>query len=168
MRARILVVAVAVVAGLALLPAVVAQAASPTLKVSPAAGPPTATVKAKGSHFPAGDDVSVTFDGTAVASATVAAAGTFSAPFTVPATTLPGAHAVAAFDARGLGASTTFIVEADWGSARYDAEGSGFNPYENLLSGPAGPLPRDPAGIGGMGLMPKISRFASATYRRAR
>jgi len=132
MRTRVLAVGLFVVIGLMVLPAA-AQAASPKVKLTPNVGPPTTKVKAKGSHYPGGDPVTVTLDGSPVASATTSAAGAFSASFTIPATALPGAHTVAA-NAGGVVATAVFTVETDWGSARYDPEGSGFNPYENVLS----------------------------------
>ena len=103
MRTRVIGVVLVLVVGLLLLPTA-SQAASSTLKLAPNVGPPTTKVKAKGSHYPGKDAVTITLDGTTVASATTSAAGAFSASFIVPATALPGPHTVAAFDPAGLGA----------------------------------------------------------------
>jgi outer membrane protein assembly factor BamB len=111
-----------------------AGAGTAMLSLSPSVGPPTTSDTATGSGYPPADSVTVTFDGTAVGSATANAAGTFAAPFVVPASAIPGAHTVAAFDPAGLGASATLVVRTNWGSARFDPAGSGFNPFENVLS----------------------------------
>lgn len=113
-----------------------AVASGPTLTLSIATGPPTTATKAKGAGFPASDPITVTFDGTTVATTTSGSTGTFTAPFTVPAPALPGPHTVAAFDSAGVGASATFTVQTNWATARFSPSGSGFNPYENVL-GPA-------------------------------
>lgn len=108
--------------------------ASVTLTLSPVVGPPATLVKAKGKGFPPGASVTITFDSTTVATASTNAAGAFAADFTVPATALPGTHAVAAFDPAGLGGSATFLVQTEWGTYRFSDTGSGFNPYENVLT----------------------------------
>src|SRR5262249_10639540 len=141
MRARFMAMSVIVFLGCMLLPMAGAQAISPKLKLVPTVGPPTSAVKAKGSNYPAAHGEIITFDGVQVASALVNAAGTFTATFTVPASALPGNHIVTAADANGLGASATFLVRTDWSSARFDPEGSGLNPYENVINpGNAGQL----------------------------
>ncbi len=125
-------------AGLALMASVMvpatAGAAGPTLTLAPTVGPPTTVDHANGAGYPAGDSVTVTFDSSTVATATTNAAGMFSVSFTVPASATPGAHAVAAFDPAGLGAGATFLVQTNWGASRFDPAGSGFNPFENVLS----------------------------------
>jgi outer membrane protein assembly factor BamB len=134
MRDRVLsVTAVSVLLSLAqAVSAVSASAAELTL--SPAVGPPTTAVSANGAGFPASDPLTVTFDSATVASATTGSTGKFSAKFNVPASALPGTHRVSAFDPAGLGASAGFLVQTEWGSYRFDQSGSGFNPYENVLS----------------------------------
>lgn len=134
MRIRTLAVPALVVTLLSLAPATLAHAAGPALSLSPTFGPPTTSDEAKGAGFPAADSVTVTFDGASVASATTSSTGTFTAGYVVPATALPGAHTVSAFDSAGLGAGATFTVQTSWNSARFDQAGSGFNPYENVLS----------------------------------
>jgi len=108
----------------------------PALTLSVAAGPPTTATKVNGAGYPASDPITVTFDTTTVATTTSSSAGTFTAPFTVPASAAPGPHTVAAFDSAGVGASATFTVQITWATARFSPSGSGFNPYENVL-GPA-------------------------------
>jgi outer membrane protein assembly factor BamB len=125
-------------AGTALVVSVVvpatAAAAGPTLTLAPTVGPPTTVDHANGAGYPAADSVTVTFDSSTVATATTNAAGMFAVSFPVPASATPGAHAVAAFDPAGLGAGATFVVQTNWGSSRFDPAGSGFNPFENVLS----------------------------------
>ena len=140
MRRLMTVLAVAALAGVLAVPTV-ALASGPKLKLTVTGGPPTTATKAKGSAYPAGDAITVTFDSTTVASATTSATGTFAAPFAVPASAVPGPHTVSAFDVLGLGASAPFLVRTDWTSSRFDSKGSGFNPYENVLS---------PANVGGL------------------
>lgn len=111
-----------------------AAASGPKLKLTVALGPPATATKAKGSGYPSDDSITIMFDGSAVASTTSSATGSFAAPFRVPASATPGPHTVSAIDVTGLGASTTFTVQTDWLSTHFDSRNSGFNPYENVLS----------------------------------
>ena len=121
-------------------PKVLTQAAksvsssAPTLKLSITVGPPSTVTKANGSGYSADDAVTITFDTTTVATTTSSSTGTFAAPFTVPASATPGPHTVSAFDGAGLGASATFTLQTNWASPRFAPAGTGFNPYENVLS----------------------------------
>jgi outer membrane protein assembly factor BamB len=134
MRIRILALTIPLFIGMSVAPALQAHAAGVKFTLSPTYGPPTTKDKAKGSGFPASVKVSLTFNGTTVATATTGAKGTFSVSFVVPAIAPPGPQTVSAFDSAGLGGSATFLVQTDWNSARFDPAGSGFNPYENVLS----------------------------------
>jgi hypothetical protein len=144
--ARIVAVAIGTVGLLAATPAAASTngpqatrataSAGPALALSVSTGPPTTSVKADGSGFLAHDAITVTFDGTTVATATASPNGTFAARFGVPAAATPGPHAVRSFDSAGAAATATFTVQTNWPSARFSPSGSGFNPYENVL-GPA-------------------------------
>jgi outer membrane protein assembly factor BamB len=119
-----------------------AQAAGTAqLLLAPHDGPPTSTVKGLGSGYPHADSVNIDFDSTLVAVATSSATGSFTMPFKVPASALPGLHQVTAFDNAGIGASALFAVHTDWAQSRFDGSGGGFNQYENVLS---------PANVGGL------------------
>ena len=141
MRARATTLTILIVLGFAAVPAVRAHAAGVKLTLMPTSGPPTTKDVVKGSGFPASNSITVTFDATTVATTAANAAGKFSVSFVVPATALPGPHAVTAFDPAGLGGSANFIVATDWLSAHFDPADSGFNPYENVLS---------PSNVGGL------------------
>jgi outer membrane protein assembly factor BamB len=106
----------------------------PAFSLSVQVGSPTATVTGRGSNFPTGDQVNVTFDGNQVATAIPGSTGTFSVNFRVPASAAPGAHLIGAFDTEGQGTNRTFLVRTDWASARFSPTGTGFNPFENVLS----------------------------------
>jgi outer membrane protein assembly factor BamB len=134
MRARAATLTILIVLGFAAVPAVRAHAAGVSIALAPTFGPPTTKDVVNGSGFPALDSITITFDATTVATRTTNAAGKFSVSFVVPATALPGPHAVTAFDPTGLGGSASFIVATDWLSAHFDQADSGFNPYENLLT----------------------------------
>lgn len=111
-----------------------AQAATPTLSVSPSTGPPTQSVTASGTGFAAGQPVSLAFDNQNLASAAVDAAGSFAAPFMVPAAALPGAHTITVVDGTGQFAKTAFTVQTPWMQAGFDAARTGFNGVENELN----------------------------------
>src|SRR5689334_16703538 len=89
-------VPVAIVIAVAVLAANSAQAATATIKLKPAVGHPSATVKVTGTGFPVATAFTVTFDGSSVASGTTDAGGAFATSFTVPASATPGKHTVAA------------------------------------------------------------------------
>ncbi len=82
-----------------------------SITLNPASGTPGTTVTVTGSNFPFNSAVSITYGGSAVAttpsSVATSATGTFTASFTVPASSTPGANTVQA-TAAGLFASATF------------------------------------------------------------
>jgi outer membrane protein assembly factor BamB len=60
--------------------------------------------------------------------------GTFAEEITIPATAKPGAHTVSARGASSGKATAIFIMRTDWPMPRFVPEGTGFNPYENVLN----------------------------------
>jgi eukaryotic-like serine/threonine-protein kinase len=139
-----------------------AQAASPTLALSPSVGPPTTVATASGSGFASAEQIALGFDDRVVERFTALADGTFTESFTVPALAIPGNHTVSAKGASSGTATATFLVRTDWPTARFDPGGTGFNRYENVISPSnvgslqvawsvktAGPLFRTPIVVGG-------------------
>jgi hypothetical protein len=117
-------------------------ASAAELALSASAGPPGTKLTATGTGFTPGAAVTVSFDATALKSATVGAAGTFKAAVAVPGGASPGAHTFTATDSSAVSASAAFTVRADWSSAGFDAGNSRFNPFEDVLTREAGARPR--------------------------
>jgi len=131
-----------------------AVAARSTLTLSPAVGPPTSLVKAKGSGYAGGEVVALFFDGVRVGSDVASRTGKFNARLTVPALARPGDHIVEAVgQSSGTSARAVFLVRTDWLQGCFDGGRSCFNPYENVLGpGNAGALAvrwRAPVGTDG-------------------
>jgi len=105
-----------------------------TLTLTPTVGPPTALVDASGSGFQARELVAFYFDRTRVGSARATRAGTVARTLAVPATALPGNHAITA---KGLTsrllARATFTVRTDWLLSCFEEGRSCYNPYENVI-----------------------------------
>ena len=130
-RRRILLAwGVALLAAAAIPPA---SAATARLTLRPNTGPPTSSTTVSGSGFASGEAVTVTFDGTTLASPTTSG-GKFSVSVQVPATSPPGAHTIMAQGASsGTTAQATFTVRTDWIQFHFNGVRSGFNPFENVL-----------------------------------
>ncbi len=111
-----------------------ARPAAPVLTLTPNVGPPTFPVKAKGTGYPPGHQIVVSFDSTQVATAVSGSTGKFTAKFKVPSSAVPGNHIVGAYDPNQVGASAVFLVRVDWANPRYNAQNWGFDPYENVLN----------------------------------
>jgi outer membrane protein assembly factor BamB len=134
-RLTAVVATVLVVLGLFAQP-VAAVTTSITLK--PSFGPPTTKVSVNGTGFGASETVNVYFSAARVATVpstiTTTSTGTFTASFTVPASALPGKHAVMANGQTSLlSASQNFLVRTNWAKFHFDLNNSGFNPYENVI-----------------------------------
>src|SRR5436190_17372662 len=105
------------------------------IRLTPTVAPPTSRVQVSGRGFRASETVDISFDTTLVAQATTDPLGNFAASFAVPASALPGSHAVEATgQSSGLTAQATFLVRTDWSAFRFGASRTGFNPYENVLN----------------------------------
>lgn len=118
-------------AGLVPLPAAATDVA---LILSPAVGPPTTVTVATGEGFASGERVVLGFDRRTLETVRAAPDGTFAQEVQVPATASPGDHTMSARGALSGEATATFTVRTDWPTARFVPEGTGHNPYENVLS----------------------------------
>lgn len=134
-RSRVLMAAAAgmvLAAGVFASPAI---AGTTGITLKPAFGPPTTKVSVSGTGFGASETVTVDFNSAPVATATTSSTGTFTAAFTVPKTAPPGKYPVTATgQSSGLSATAYFLVRTNWAQLRFSAAGTGFNPYENVLS----------------------------------
>jgi len=113
----------------------IARTSSAVLALQPSKGAPTTVVQASGSGFAPGETVALTFDATAVGSATSDGGGAFTTTFTVPASATPGKHLVTATgQTSGLHATHRFtVLGVDWPAARYSPARTGANPFESLI-----------------------------------
>jgi outer membrane protein assembly factor BamB len=136
-RSTLILAGVAVVAALLLSFAATAAAATASLSLTPAVGPPTVRVVVRGSGFVADERVVFLFDRLQVGAQLADAGGAFKGSLTVPATARPGQHTVQAVGrSSGISTAMGFLVRTDWPQACFDAHRSCFDPYENVL-GPA-------------------------------
>ncbi|HEX9158796.1 MAG TPA: PQQ-binding-like beta-propeller repeat protein [Rhizomicrobium sp.] len=120
-------------------PALAANLATTSLKVSPAVDHPSASVKASGKGFAANEAVDVYFDTTDEILAVTDSSGAFrSYPMPVPADALPGTHWITAVGRKdGVAAQKSFTVRTDWPEIGFSPRGTRDNPYENVLSSQA-------------------------------
>jgi hypothetical protein len=109
------------------------SARAATLSVSPESGPPTTAVQLDASGFSSGEYVSLLFDQETVAIVVADVQGGVHERIRVRASARPGAHVIEAVGSGGS-ASDTFLVRTNWSQFLFDAEHSGRNPYENVLS----------------------------------
>src|SRR2546425_1142381 len=108
-----------------------------TISLDPTSGPAGTTVTITGSLFLPGSVVTISYDGTAVATTpatiTTDLSGGFSATFTVPASTA-GSHTVSAKDAASNSASAQFNVTATIPSAPTNLSATAVSPSQiNLI-----------------------------------
>lgn len=114
--------------------AAVMTTAGPTIS-APQGGHPTGTYSIRGTGFGAGDSVTVRFDSTSVRTVPTTSTGSFATTFQVPATALPGSHALtASATPSGGSASAGFIVRTNWPQYKFSDSHRGVNPFENVLS----------------------------------
>ena len=111
----------------------VEPAATPTLALSVASGPPGAALTAKGAHFGAGHAVDLLVDRTSVGTAYAGATGSFTARISIPKSARPGRHTVSAVSGT-RSATASFLVRTDWPQYRGDAGRTGANPTENVIT----------------------------------
>ena len=111
----------------------VEPAATPTLALSVASGPPGTALTAKGAHFGAGHAVDLLVDRTSVGTAYAGATGSFTARISIPKSARPGRHTVSAVSGT-RSATASFLVRTDWPQYRGDAGRTGANPTENVIT----------------------------------
>jgi outer membrane protein assembly factor BamB len=113
-------------------PALAADVA--TIDLSRTAGPPTTQVDVKGRGFASGELVDLMFDVGRLGTAQANSSGDFVVGIGIPASALPGSHALAA---RGrtsqLATHAIFTVRTDWTQFGFDLYRSGYNPFEHVL-----------------------------------
>jgi len=111
-----------------------ASASTPSITLKPTSGPPTTKVSVTGSGFGISETVTVTEFGMSQ-SAVTSSTGTFTAAFTVPNTAQPGKYPVTATGQTShLSATAYFLVRTNWPQLRFGVTGTGYNPYENVLT----------------------------------
>jgi outer membrane protein assembly factor BamB len=109
-------------------------AATASITLTPASGPPTTKVSVTGAGFGTSETVVVDFSGAQVATATTSSTGTFSATFTVPSSALPGKRPVTATgQSSRQSATANFLVRTNWAKFHFSVTNSGLNPYENVI-----------------------------------
>jgi outer membrane protein assembly factor BamB len=116
--------------------------ATPTITVTGYPGPGDDLVIG-GGNWPYGDPITITYDGTPLATTRVSflrggagsATGAFSVTVQVPLTTTLGAHTLAATDTRtNATAQTTITVQAEWTQFGFTSANTRYNPYETAIS----------------------------------
>lgn len=111
-----------------------ASASTPSITLKPTSGPPTTKVSVTGAGFGTSETVTVTDFGMSQ-SAVTSSTGTFTASFPVPKQAAPGKYPVTATGQTShLSATAYFLVRANWPQVRFGATGTGYNPYENVIS----------------------------------
>ncbi len=117
--------------------AVMAQAVTPTLTLSPNVGPPTTTTTVSGTGFPANVAVDIYFDTVDVVLAVASPTGALSGiTVQVPSAAVPGIHSITAVSraTSGSSAQASYTVQTNWSQSGYSALHRGRNPYENVLN----------------------------------
>src|SRR5690349_12125861 len=116
-------------------PSIPSYATGATLTLTPTYGPPTSTVKIKGTGFKGGESVLLLFDTTQIKSVTASSTGTFSASITISKSALPGNHPIQAKGkSSGRIAQATFLVQTDWVQQGFNRQHTSFNVFENVLN----------------------------------
>jgi hypothetical protein len=124
-----------------------AAASSPHIYDVPQAGPPGSQTQTVGNGFDPHATLDLYFDSTDVGLVVTDSDGTFGmalkAPtirqnglkIQIPNDAVPGQHWITAIERiTQLQAQAPFNVSADWAQFHFDAQHTGFNPYENVLS----------------------------------
>ncbi|HEY4930064.1 MAG TPA: PQQ-binding-like beta-propeller repeat protein [Terriglobales bacterium] len=108
---------------------------TPELNLSSRVGPPTTQLVVSGVRFDPNAGIDIYFDMTDLALATTNSGGSFSnIVILVPASASPGTHWVTGVSrASGKSATKSFLVRTDWAQYQFDANRTGYNPYENVL-----------------------------------
>jgi outer membrane protein assembly factor BamB len=109
---------------------------SQTIALAPNVGPPTTKTLVSGSGFTPYAPIRIFFGRTRLSAGNADATGSFkNLGIRVPRSALPGKHPVTAGDLdSGMSARAQFLVRTDWRQYGFDAQHSGDNLYENLLS----------------------------------
>jgi outer membrane protein assembly factor BamB len=111
------------------------QALAQTIAVSPGSGHPSGSISVSGSGFAASETVDIYFDATNLLVTAASATGDLApSAIIVPATALPGRHAISVVgQTAGDTAQQTFNVNTNWAMFGFAASGTRYNPYENVI-----------------------------------
>jgi len=100
-----------------------ASPATPVIRLTPAAGPPTSTTTLWGKGFQPLETVAIAFDDHPRGATTAHAGGQVSANVSIPGSALPGEDAVSATGgSSGSSAWARFTVRTDWSMFHYSAD----------------------------------------------
>lgn len=109
--------------------------AAPTASVSPASGPPGATVKVSAGGFDPRTRIDVFFDTSDVALVVSNASGAVTVSFPVPSSAQPGKHWITLDETKNhAAAQAAYTVVVNWLQGAWGPSWRGFNPYENTLN----------------------------------
>ncbi len=116
--------------------ALCANALAASITPNPVDASPSMQLSVSGSEFGPWEAVDIYFDSTDLALATTNNKGVFSdLLLLVPSSAAPGGHWITAIGRRtGLTSQTALAVHANWPQYRHDAQRSGYNSLENVLS----------------------------------
>ena len=132
-----LVLLLTIVVGVALFGSArfVAHAAGAKITVTPKVDPPNTSAVVTGSGFGSKETVALTFDTTALGTATTSTSGSFSQKVRIPIPALPGNHTVqAAGNTSGLTAQAPFLVQTNWPNFGFNPGNKRYNGYENIIT----------------------------------
>jgi outer membrane protein assembly factor BamB len=110
--------------------------AAPSITLSKKTGPPTSRILVSGRGFAPNVGVDIFFDTKDEALVVTNGQGEFEkARIHAPRSARPGEHWVTALERNDdKGAQESFLVQTDWSEFHFDPEGTGHNPFENVLS----------------------------------
>jgi outer membrane protein assembly factor BamB len=110
--------------------------AAPSITLSKKSGPPTSGIAVSGRGFRPNVGVDIFFDTKDRALIVTNGEGEFeNVRIHVPRAARPGKHWVTALERNNdKGAQQPFLVQTDWSQFHFDADGTRWNPYENVLN----------------------------------
>jgi outer membrane protein assembly factor BamB len=120
--------------------------AAPSITLSMKSGPPTSRILVSGRGFEPNVGVDIYFGIKHESLVVTNGQGAFDkAEIYVPRSARPGEHWVTALERNNdKGAQKPFLVQTNWSQFHFEAEGTGLNPFENVLS---------PRTVGNLGLL---------------
>jgi outer membrane protein assembly factor BamB len=112
-----------------------ARAASTSIILSPASGPPTTVTTITGTEFGSGEQVEIAFDGTNAGDVSTSATGGFTFAEFISKSTSPGPHIIRATgESSGLSVQAIFLVQTNWTLFGFNGPRTHNNPYENTIT----------------------------------
>ena len=112
------------------------SSAAPCITLSKRSGPPTSQILVSGRGFEPNVGVDIYFDTKDEALVVTNSRGEFKAAKAhAPRSARPGQHWVTALERNNdKGAQKPFLVQTNWSQFHFDADGTRWNPYENVLN----------------------------------